>query len=189
MAIDAFEGFRRLRLAAQILSVATGIVVISFFQDRPILTLETTAPNDGWHITNRLCEGTDASESIYDPPTPLSKNVLWIDLCFRASEFSGNEMLIPYAVDRDGQVWGNELNSSEVISYIKDRKQSFSLAPTTKESAVAWATKKQRESWMENFWSTSIIVASIVIFLELFGRSLGWIARGFVRKQTQPDSP
>lgn len=164
--------------------------MIILYNSAPILTLETTGPDDGWHIVQKDCAiGTDASESIFDLPADIKSKVLWVDLCFRAMEFSENRTLIPYKIDKNRMYWGGERYDTEVTSYIEKRKITFVLEPGLLESALTWAQLERRKRWTANFKETCIYVFSFVIFLEILGRAIGWIMRGFFRKEPQQEFP
>jgi len=144
--------------------------------------LETAGPDDIWHMTNQDCDiGTDAVEWLDEVPPSMAPKISSIELCFRASEFPDHEMRVPYKVNNSGWQWGDTPYSQNVQSYTEHRAREFAFTPEMEKSALAWAELENRKRRKEDIRSTVTIVASIVIILEIFSRTMGWIIRGFIR--------
>lgn len=183
MAVDVFEGFRRLKLAVQGLIVLAAAV--SLYMSEPIiyLKLDTSAPDDGWQMSERPCEsGKDASEYIYDLPEDFPKKVDSLELCFRASPlFRDDGDLIPYA-RKGGYLFADERYSDNVQSYIGKRSNYLNLSAKLKSEISNWASEEYWRRWRNNAQTNIIVSLSLILLIELSGRLIGWISRGFMAR-------
>jgi hypothetical protein len=180
MSVNIFEGGRRLRLAIQGLTIIIGAWSIVTYDGLPGYYFETNGPNDGWHFTKEECKiQTDAWRVIYDLPDDLDKKIAFIELCFRAIDFPDKRDLIPYRTDSKGFIWGGEAYDDEVSEYIERRAKQFKLTAPQQDALLELAKREYDRRWRENLLDILIVLAPIVFGLEIFGRTLGWIFKGF----------
>lgn len=189
MAVNLFEGGRRVRLAIQAITILVGASVIVLYDEPPSFNFQTNGPNDGWHFTKERCEIDDASETIFDLPGELDEKIAFIDLCFRAMDFPGQRDLIPYKIDSEGLFWGGETYNAEVSEYVERRANDFKLTTVQQDVLLELAKRERDRRWMNNLIDTLIVLVSIVLALEIFGRTLGWIFKGFTAAKGSSDTP
>lgn len=176
MKFNVFEGARRIVLLLQGIFVLAALG-IGFFDDPYVrLVYETRYPNEPFSLAkNQECDySNDDSESIERQST--SGDEINITLCYRGSLFSGGNILIPFKLEDDEKVWGNEKHSTEVSEYTKMRTASFVLPPDAHdEYRKVWWKKK-----FENAWGGVKIAVVGYLSILIFSFSVGWVVRGFL---------
>jgi hypothetical protein len=179
MAINWFEGGRRITNLVQgllLLGCASYIVFSSPYEE---LTLETRYPDQPFAISSAACGyDADARHDLYDFKVG-SKNIN-ILLCFRATETNEGKLAIAYAAaNTPGSFWMGDEYSEDVRTYIHKRASEFSVTPKIlAESEAAlderwWREKKQYFKDAFQFGAIGWIL------LWIFSTVVGWIIRGF----------
>lgn len=175
MAINVFEGARRLLLVIQVLWVL--VVMVIAWSVRPSARLELEVTQAGASATPASQEcltGTDAWEWVH-PKTALGSQVD-VTLCFRAKRFPNGSMLVPFRVDETGKMWGNSAYSESVRDYTSAYAKSFTLQAAQESKADKETLSRLVMTMLEGLG----VAAAGWGILWLVAWVIGWIVRGFV---------
>lgn len=186
MAINWFEGGRRITRLLQVLLVLALGAGAMFGLPSPSLSLETGSPTDGWHLTNQDCDFA-ADETRYVPSVNVGGTLASVNLCFRSFASEDGRKLVPYAEADKNRWYLAESSSSQVGAYSEGRMNSFTFPPALTKEAKAAISKQ----WWDVFWTQVKLLflygAIGVVALEVLSWVLGWIIRGFAGIPTGQD--
>jgi hypothetical protein len=176
VAINVFEGARRISKTIMLLIVVGSLIAIWF--DSPDLTLKYEIDQFGDAPAKvDECSKDSALEVLNRYSADGDK--VSVHLCFRAhlSEKAG-EMRIPYALVEDDAtlVWMGEQYSTPVMKYTKAAAQDFKL-PADALKGTGFLLMKQRFSAGSK--AVGYLCAGLLAFL-LATSFIGWIVRGFL---------
>lgn len=179
MAINWFEGGRRITKLAQGLVIAGCTAFIVFSSPNDTITFETSWPNQPFQISDDDCYGgDDRSDTRYD--VPADGKSISVQLCYRGSPTENGSSAIPYAAAPEpGYFLMGQPYSDEVDKYVKRRSAEFRLSRQQGIAAMDLASAKW---WKQK--KTELRDAVLFVFIGcsiLWGLSLiiGWIVRGF----------
>ena len=182
MRINVFEGARRIALllgAIWVIGVATFTVSDWERDTRVKIVFARSGPGQPWLRATPAerysdCTFADASQS--REFTTKGKTSVSATLCFKASKFKNNRMLVPYKQDGEGMWWGAGAYSDEVKAYTTEAADAFRLAMTDEEWADGqlWPTR-----WKTVRNAAGVLFGGLVL-LWLFTAIFGWIVRGFL---------
>ena len=172
-----FEGGRRItRLFQMLLCLGCAIAVFLFPPDVS-LTFETIGPDQPWVLTTKNCYG--GSDAMEDPQNDAGLGESSTDLCFRAAEFEGGKMLIPYALADKNNWYGAETYSDLAQNYIKKRKAEFRVPEQLKPGIRNQVSREWWKKWRENLKGFIVFAVVGVVILQALAWVMGWIVRGF----------
>lgn len=176
MNINFFEGGRRILRVTQVSLV---LVTVYYCLNLPPiypLKYELRVPNAGWLRSDYPCRAVD-EEILIDKK--LNDEVHEIALCFRSADFNGKQ-LIPYRVlEEEDMIAGDEKTSKNVRNYIAKKMKQFEIPDEDVEN-FPQVFKNDRFDTQLGF---SIVAVLGIFALEILGRLLGWIARGFIAQR------
>jgi hypothetical protein len=176
MAVNIFEGARRISVSIQVLWVVAALSIGIFNTPYVSLYYISYSPSDPLKLSNvEECNVYDAKEYVSQNDSDGDK--IHVTLCFKASAFEGGNMLIPYKVDEknSNKVWGKDKYSAEVVNYIASRTRLFLMSQQAENDS---SRKWRQEKW--NSIKVGIKVASIgYVIILIFTYGMGWIVRGF----------
>lgn len=198
MAINWFEGGRRISQLFIGLTVASGLAYVAFAAT-PSVMFSTAAPDEPWQLSTKKCEYPSAEKYLhhFDFGDGDSRSV---KLCFEASI----KEKIPYAsapepdappsvitprtdgpppIIRTGSVqkWyylGSGFDDA-VEAYIDKRTAEFELTPERQNQARASLRSAYWQSRYNALSEALPFVGGISLFIWLFTIVTGWIIRGF----------
>lgn len=174
MAVNIFEGGRRISLALMVLwAIFVGLVYLAEGDSAVDVRFEIVSPGAPPRRIDSDCQPSDAMEWVYGRKTNRGTRY-HATLCFRPMEFPSGK-LIPYKAE-NGLFYGDTRHSLEVSLYTKRVADELSL------SAVD-------EQWIDNRkwevrWKTAQVYAAVMsvglLMIWLVSAGIGWIVRGFV---------
>lgn len=176
MAINAFEGGRRIERLLMWLWIIVGAFVAWSEKPMAVTTYFTVAfPGSAPSRTDRDgCGPSDAHEYESNRLTPGGTQY-WATFCFTARKFPAG-LLVPYRMDADGTMWGNEKYSSEVTTYTRDVVSSF--APTQEDAA--WIDAQRWPMLRKYAAGAAKWIALGAFVIWVISGITGWIVRGFL---------
>jgi len=189
MAVNWFEGGRRITLLLQGAAVLLCAGYVAFGPSGPQVILETTGPDKPFTYTTRRCRSDDGQYNFERPAYFGNADFRTVQLCFRGDEQGvpwrrdvyklppvGNpprEMppLITYKVDPR---W-----STAVYDYMAQRASEYPL----KTKLIEEARSREWEAWLRQVWyrfeDSSPWAFGFVFALWILTTAIGFIVRGF----------
>ncbi len=183
MAINVFEGARRIAILVSVLAVIATIVGTAL--NEPYLTAKYSISAQGSprERTEEFCASPAASK--YFTERTLNGRAVYVTLCFKAMNFGENrDPLVPYKVDDEGMVWGAGAYTSDVMSYTDSVERDFSFSPSEEAWVESEVARLKREQWAV---SLGALAVGLAIFWALVW-VVGWIVRGFAGIERGTDS-
>ena len=175
MAINIFEGSRRIALLTAVLATL-GTLAVLINQDPYVSINYSIAHPDGTFQRETEDCPSDAGKDYFTTETRSGKRVS-IDLCLLTMSFGDKgEHLVPYKRDEKGMVWGAPSYSTEVSEYEKKLENRFSLSPEDNEFASKEISRRHWKSVEEGLLYLAIGLAIFGAFVS----AVGWIVRGFL---------
>ena len=177
MAVNMFEGARRVMKLTMVLIGITGIVIA--YNSKPDINLVYEIPFIGempLRIISEKCNSyEDAEETSYYEVT--SEGVYYDQiLCFKAHRSDNGEMVIPYKIDPTGESWfGGSKYEKVVIEYIRLVKSNFAVTAIDEQYINKQYWPKKIMAIAETLGITAFSIFSFWIFCWV----MGWIIRGF----------
>lgn len=175
MAINIFEGARRLALLAG--GVATLITIIVWFTSTSHLNIyyEITHPNLSAHRTDvDLCTYEGITQRFIQ--TTKKGDRVWVNLCVMPMSFKDGAKLIPYKQEANGVVWGASRYSNEIEEYRKKLENTFKIPEDQQDEISSLAAKERRKEFTDTFGALFIGLAVFAALVSV----IGWIVRGFM---------
>ena len=196
MAINWFEGGRRITKLLSIIVFVIGIGYVVIESRSDYVTFETTNPDRPWSFTTADCSYPDQSQII--ERGIYLKREKDVELCFREIDggilykFSGyqEDQVIPGVVRTPPPLSAGPPRQTplyykldgytpEVIAYMAERKRSFVVSSEMFNAARDNQWKKKWLRKWHRFEEALPWVMGIVFGLWLVTFALGWIIRGF----------
>ncbi|HIE3891671.1 TPA: hypothetical protein ACXNG6_000164 [Stenotrophomonas maltophilia] len=179
MKINIFEGSRRI---AMILAALAAVVTISLLvTNKPYVTANymVSVPGQKPVWTEKSCQ-TDSSAMEFLDAETLSGKKVYVSLCLHSREFSspdGGEtrMFVPYMIDANGNMWGNEKYSPEVRAYAERLGKEFKFGPD--DSRLADGKYSQQRYKEMGMGALMLIISLLLFWVGVY--AIGWIVRGF----------
>jgi hypothetical protein len=206
MAINWFEGGRRLSTLFMGIVAVAGIGYVAFGGSTNRVIFETISPDSPWKFTTKTCSYPDY-EHYMDEPFYADGKKQPLSLCYRSQAdkilyarakevvrpvFNPYPVGSPPPVGRKSSVkewtyWTASPYSTEAETYMRDRAKSFRPDPAEwqKASGEFWKVKWKR-GWQRANEATPWVVGSI-FGIWLLTSILGWIIRGFAGIPTGRD--
>jgi hypothetical protein len=100
-----------------------------------------------------------------------------LTLCFKAMQFPNGSMLVPFKVEDDGRLMGNDSSSPDVTEYTRDRAKHFVLSGNNQQAALKEWRKKD---WQQDIRNLAITGGGCVLIM-LISTVIGWVVRGFLQ--------
>lgn len=175
MKVNVFEGGRRIsRLLQWCWAIASALALWS---NKPYVrfTFETSGPAASF-VPVAECSTSEGAVDYRTYQLEGGKEI-HLTLCYKAMGFSNNPMLVPYQIDPDGQIWGNDRFTPKVEEYTKARTASFVLSDSNRQVALKEYQKKDWEQDLRNL----AIVGGGAFVIWLISSVIGWILRGFLQ--------
>jgi len=169
MAINVFEGARRLMAVGLILILACGGFVA--YSNNAYITRYYSMDFSGTPTAVDQCPA--GSENEYTSEY-LDEGTVSVTLCFPGFVTDDGRSVIGY-VGADGQVYGNNRFAPEVDAYIQKRKEAFTIPPAHLDHVHDLLKAKQRSDRLE---AMGIPIGCMFGFWVICW-VLGWIVRGF----------
>lgn len=178
MAVNAFEGARRIgMLIAAIWTI--GWIVAAFFFSEPYISVNYTIswPNELPKRSDPSCTFGD-NEIEYVTVQTAKGTEAHVRLCFLAQPSNDGRKLIFYAVDPSNPKLfiGNARHSTEVQDYAKRVKNGFVL-PKADEP---WIDQQLWPERLKILGQGALGAIGGLLFLWCFSWAIGWIVRGFL---------
>lgn len=175
MAINVFEGARRLALLAAI--VGATVALVSIANNTPYLGAKyaIAQPDGPISRTEDSCPSDGRTVFVY-PQTPRGRTVS-VALCVLPMAFGRDSTpLIPYRVDEAGMIWGARPYSSEVNAYERALEKRFVLQSDHAVELDREATRLRRSEALSGLgW---LVVGLMAFWVVVW--TTGWIVRGFL---------
>ena len=177
MAVNMFEGARRVMKLTMVLIGIIGIVIaynsepdinlvyeISYFGENPV------------RINTDSCNSSDDATE-YSNHTTAKGNDYDLTLCFKATASNDGKMMIPYMIDEETQgILGNDQYDVGVIKYTQSIKSNFSVPSEGEQIVDKQYWPKKIKTILEILGKTALSIFGFWIFCWV----IGWIIRGFV---------
>ena len=180
MAINIFEGARRIALSLGAAAAVITALVALFEQDAHYdAQYSLASPNAPFRKTDvNYCPS--GGEMIYfDHETSNGKEIS-VSLCLESMTFTNKNKeeveLIPYKSDANGMTLGASPYSTEISAYKTQVKKRFTMTATDEEISIREGAKRWRSEFTEFM---GYLVVGLVIFSALVW-AIGWIVRGFL---------
>jgi hypothetical protein len=175
--LNLFEGARRIALLA---GVMWGIgVFVAFYNGdlRVEMRFDVVAPNITPVRVPGIssytgCPGDDKWAFISGVTGKNTK--VGVTFCFKLRDFPKGR-LVPYKVDSNGGVWGDETYSKEVSLYVDGVTQRFRLSKADEE----WADSQYWPAVRNEFGKACLWLFGGWVALWILTALVGWIIRGF----------
>ncbi len=173
MTLNIFEGGKRvLRVTQGAIIIASIFYCFSLPSIYP-LKYDIRVPNGDWLRADEPCY-TETDTLEYVEREHGGKGFSFA-LCFRSTDFNGKR-LIPFAIDNQDMVTGDEKTSTSVRNYVRRKSSEFQIPKEDLEDFPA--VFEEDKLW----YQIGIMIVAVVaaLLLEIVGRILGWVVRGFV---------
>jgi len=175
MAINIFAGARRLALLITGLAVVGTTILLVLFEPHVSVSYGILSPDGIFLRSHKSCSG-DSTEHHFIKNTSLGQEVS-INLCILAMPFGeDNELLIPYRIDEEGNIWGSASYSLEVHEYKRELESRFVIPPADEKEIRDEISARYRENFIEGL---GYLLIGLVAF-GVFVWGTGWIVRGFL---------
>lgn len=174
MAINVFEGARRIYLLAALWAI--GVAVYLYNDDLLVrATYVVRQPGaEAIRVADAACGMHDREEWI-NRTTSGGTNVR-ATICFTAQSFDGGKMHVPYRTDKARKlVWADESYSSQVREYAERVGNSFSLG----KAEETWLDGQRWSARLAQLKSAALWLFGGWLFLWFVTATIGWIVRGF----------
>lgn len=181
--INIFEGGRRISRLLQVLW-AIGTIAI-FADDQPKVKVAYSVERPGQppsRMESYSCHAGDAVETDYSRVT-RNRTPYQVLLCFSPAEFTKGR-LIPYVLEKDGTMWGDESYSSNVTNYKEKTLAEFRLSTIEED----WVESQRWNVALGHWKQGMLIVFSGVAGIWVIAATFGWILRGFLGVPAGKDS-
>lgn len=199
MAINWFEGGRRISQLCIGIVIVGGMAIIFLDGGGARLTFETTTSLDGWHFTTKPCSPPDYAEYL-DYSLPIDGKSEDVALCFRTQD---GKLLYQSAPPIQLPAVGNPpkgskppvLNafattdpySEEGRAYIVERSRRFEAPSAEMQGARSNFWKMKWKLKWTRFKEAIPWVSGLVFGIWLMTAVIGWIVRGFAGIPTGRD--
>ena len=171
MAMNAFEGGRRIAKLVAALWILGWIVAAIFFTPAPYISLNYVIAGSG-QAPMRSEEGAcndDGKESIIVRTRKGTE--AWATLCFRSEKIIDGTRYYRFSVDRLGR-W----TLPEVMAYTAQVKKNFVIPQADEE----WIESRWWVEYLTDFGRGALVAIGGLVFLWVFSWAFGWIVRGFL---------
>ena len=171
MAINMFEGARRIAKIAAALWVIGWIVAGVTFSPSPFISVTYLIEGPGKPLARIEADkcNDDGKETLKAKTAKGTE--AWVDLCFR-SELADDGVRV-YAYDNQSF---SRWTSPQVLAYTAQVKARFTL-PQTDET---WIDNQGRLEYIQELGWGAMGAVSGILLLFAFSWAVGWIVRGFM---------
>jgi len=181
MQINIFEGGRRVLRATQGAIIIASIGYCFSLPSIYPFKYDMRVPNGEWIRTDLPCN-TDL-DSVQYVERKIGEERFPFALCFRSADFNGKQ-LIPYTIDDKDMMTGNEKSSSYVTNYTRRESKEFQIPKEDLENFPAVFEE-------DKFWyQVGIMIVGFLAVgvMEILGKIMGWIIRGFIKLETKVEN-